>query len=273
MSVPPPSYAETTAESESNKRPPSYGETTAKPNQRNVEQESRLTAAVTNVVLDNTLIRSDALPATGHYQLTHPLDCGFSAIGISRLVPRTTLGTHERHIYDFSKPIFSSHVEIVGKRRSALTGTVILTTFRGLMRTGWEVLHETKDGKKPLFKVRPTRRPERQSELQWEDARGSLVAVEKQPHSSADSRPRFHIVAPLDETMTDILVTAWCARIWHEISDAAIPVEDYESSCMFLVCSRCRCYYTSFIVMIYSNRIVHDSSTENEIWTWNRHLN
>ena len=237
MSAPPPSYGETTTEA------PPYS--FDKPSSA---QASQPTSVVFNLILDDTLIRSAAQPDTGVYQLTHPLDCGFSTIGISRLALRasrqgTTPRTYEKHLYDFRNPVFSSDVEIMGRRRGALQGTITFKPYQGLMRTGWEALQGTKDGKKLIFRTRPTRRPARKTELQWEDGRGSLVAVETQMHSTPDCRPRLHVVAPLDETMADVLVTAWCARIWsiYKIMEAAEKVEGLDSG-MFTTCSCSDCH-------------------------------
>lgn len=243
MSTPPPSYDETGTDA------PPYSA------QRNSLQSSQPSPTISNFILDDTLIRSAKQPELGAYRLTHALDCGFSTIGISRLVPlgshrqSTTSRTYERHLYDFSKPVFSNDVEIVGKRRGALHGTVIFKPYHGLMRTGWEVLHETKDGRKLILRTRPTRRPARKSELQWEDGRRSLVAVETQMHSTPDCRPRFHVVAPLDETMADILVTAWCARIWsiYRIMEAAGKVEDFDSGTSTPYSCSCRDCHVPFL--------------------------
>ncbi|KAK2734267.1 hypothetical protein FQN57_001728 [Myotisia sp. PD_48] len=194
-------------------RLPSYGEAAHRPEPR---------PELSPITIDGNLIYPVNPPATALYELSRNLDPTNRTIRVSRLSAtsgsqQTSAPTRDRHIYDFSQPPFSSKIEIVGKRRSSLAGTLYFQTTRALFKQGWE-LYRTRTGsqlKETIFRVRPTRNPEKQDKLQWEDAQHSLVAVEtvckpELPHS----RPVLHIVQDLDDPMVDAMVVAWCAKIW-----------------------------------------------------------
>ncbi|EEQ30559.1 conserved hypothetical protein [Microsporum canis CBS 113480] len=181
------------------------------------------------LTLDGNLIYPVVPPTTALYELTHELDAGFKKIGISRLCPNRNTAQYgnirDKHLYDFLQPVFSSSVEIIGKRRSCLSPVLCLRMSRGIFRRGWELFRLRLNGQVDdlIFRIRPRHSPERQEILQWEDANQSLVAVETVciPGGS-NVRPVLHIVRDMDNPLIDALVTAWCAKIWigHQQSAA-----------------------------------------------------
>ncbi|EFQ97501.1 hypothetical protein MGYG_00541 [Nannizzia gypsea CBS 118893] len=188
------------------------------------------------LTLDGNLIYPVAPPTTALYELTHELDAGYRKIGISRLCPNRNTAQYgiirEKHIYDFSQPIFSSSVEITGKRQSCLSAVLCLRMSRGIIKRGWELFRLRLNGQADdlVFRIRPTRSPEKQETLQWEDADQSLVAVETVCiPGGANVRPVLHIVRDMDDRLIDALITAWCAKIWIGHQFAAGEMKNLEA--------------------------------------------
>ncbi|GBF63449.1 hypothetical protein TMEN_6074 [Trichophyton mentagrophytes] len=206
--------------------PPSYGESAQTPAPPPLGRPE-----LSPLTLDGNLIYPVVPPTTALYELTHELDAGYRKIGISRLCPNRNTAQHgnvrEKHIYDFSQPIFSSSVEITGKRKSCLSAALCLRMSRGIIKRGWELFRLRLNGQTDdlIFRIRPRHSPEKQETLQWEDANQSLVAIETVciPGGS-NVRPVFHIVCDMDDRLIDALITAWCAKIWigHQLAAAAM---------------------------------------------------
>ncbi|OJD15009.1 hypothetical protein AJ78_04694 [Emergomyces pasteurianus Ep9510] len=188
---------------------------------------------LSDITLDGTLIYPTTPPATSLYAVSHDLDLGHRAIEVSRLVPRRTssgalspnANPRDKIIYKFSRPVVYDPVEIVGQRRSTLPGILQLKSTRQLLKTGWVLWHVYRNTESMIFRVKPTRNPERQEVLEWQDGCGAIIAIETlatyppdddQLGRSRARRPRLQVVSatPLDDMMMDVLVTAWCARIW-----------------------------------------------------------
>lgn len=177
---------------------------------------------LSNISLDGTLIYPTIPPATSLYELTHQVDSGYSVVGILRLVPSrqqrengTPVNPQDKHIYDFQQPPMTpGTVEIVGKRRSTLPGTLFLRVKNGIKGRCWELEHVHSGQKVLLYRTKPSWKLEKRERLDWQDAEGELVAEETLSSQRGGSRPIMKILKTLDEKMTDILVTAWCARLW-----------------------------------------------------------
>ncbi|EEQ85771.1 uncharacterized protein BDCG_09040 [Blastomyces dermatitidis ER-3] len=186
---------------------------------------------LSDITLDGTLIYPTTPPATSLYAVSQHLDLGHSTIDVSRLVPRRTSSgalsanpnPRDKVIYKFNRPVINGPVEIAGQRRSTLPGIVLLKSTRQLLKTGWVLWHVYRNKESMVFRVKPTRNPERQEVLEWQDGCGATVAIETLATDPDDPqvddrgvrRPRLQIVsATLDDMMMDVLVTAWCARIW-----------------------------------------------------------
>ncbi|OJD26119.1 hypothetical protein ACJ73_02506 [Blastomyces percursus] len=187
---------------------------------------------LSDITLDGTLIYPTTPPATSLYVVSQHLDLGHSTIDVSRLVPRRTSSgalsanpnPRDKIIYKFNRPVLNGPVEIAGQRRSTLPGIVLLKSTRQLLKTGWVLWHVYRNTESMVFRVKPTRNPERQEVLEWQDGCGATVAIESLATDPDDPqvdrrgarRPRLQIVSatPLDDMMMDVLVTAWCARIW-----------------------------------------------------------
>ncbi|KAK2793968.1 hypothetical protein FQN52_000300 [Onygenales sp. PD_12] len=221
--TPPPAYEPTDQQQQPDTKHP----------QQNIQQSplpplssaANATPDLSDITLDTTLIYPTTPPATALYELSHELDAGWSTIDISRLVPRTSshqettpINPRDKNIYTFTQLPFSTTVEITGKRRSTLPGTLHLKSTRHhLVKTGWELWQTHRDEKSLLLKVKPTRSPEKQEVLSWEDGKGAQVAVETVGRGG-ERRARLQVVDRRlvvgDDSMMDVLITAWCARIW-----------------------------------------------------------
>ncbi|EEP81943.1 predicted protein [Uncinocarpus reesii 1704] len=244
-SVPPPSYSESTSRPTSRESlrpissqisnftsdgprsrppsiaPPSYSNLT--PSAALHEPAHSISSQISNLTIDRTFIN----PVTGSspsevypsYQLSHELDAGYGTIEVSRITPFTESSAERRnkHIYSFTQYVFSTTVEIVGKRRSTLRGTIYLRLTHSLLKQSWEISHHnpTTDKTTVLFRTRPVRNLHKEEKLQWEDGRRELVAVESQSSpESPGCKPGLHVVKELGDQMVDVLVTGWCAKIW-----------------------------------------------------------
>ncbi|KAG5297302.1 Alba superfamily domain-containing protein [Histoplasma ohiense] len=187
---------------------------------------------LSDITLDGTLIYPTTPPATALYAISNNLNLDYSTISVSRLEPRRSstgglspnLNLRDKIIYKFTRPVMSETVEIIGQRRSTLPGILLLKSTRQLLKTGWALWHVYKNTESMVFRVKPKRNPEKHEVLEWQDGCGTTVAIETlatdlddvQCDRSRARRPRLQIVSstPLDDIMTDVLVTAWCARIW-----------------------------------------------------------
>ncbi|KAK2763695.1 hypothetical protein FQN54_009311 [Arachnomyces sp. PD_36] len=175
---------------------------------------------LSSISLDGTLIYPTVPPATSLYELTHDITAGYSVVGIIRLVPTRQqrengipANPRDKPLYDFQQPPLTTDVvEMVGKRRSTLPGTVFLSTKNGIMGYGWEVEHSHGGQKVLLYRTKPSWKYEKKGRLEWQDADGEPVAEETLGGES--SLPALKIYKSLDEKMMDILVTSWCARLW-----------------------------------------------------------
>ncbi|KLJ11480.1 hypothetical protein EMPG_13339 [Blastomyces silverae] len=233
-SDPPPAYEETESQHQQQPIPPeSLPHAHPEPPPQSTPS-TNITAQppppdLSDITLDGTLIYPTTPPATSLYAVSQHLDLGHSTIDVSRLI-----------IYKFNRPVLHGPVEIVGQRRSTLPGTLLLKPTRQLLKTGWVLWHVYRNTESMVFRVKPTRNPERQEVLEWQDGCGATVAIETLATDPDDPqvdryrarRPRLRVVSatPLDDMMMDVLVTAWCARIWitfklrqQEERDKSIP--------------------------------------------------
>lgn len=227
--------------------PPSYEESAPIPEYEPCPVPSRpVPSQLSKLTIDKTSINLifSSSPTSGStdtaYELSHELDAGHSTISISRLlpfsdtVPGLTTSRRPKQIYSFTQAILSTTVEIVGKRRKTLPGTVNLRINHSFLKHSWELWHQTQHNGEGtlLFRTRPTRHPEKADTLQWEDAERNLVAVETLWR--AGTRPGLHVVKELGDHMADVLVTGWCARIWAgwQTTIAEARGRELDSSCM-----------------------------------------
>lgn len=201
----------------SNEAPPAYQDIEKQSGSTDLPPEPDLSS----ISLDGTLIYPTTPPATSLYELTHEVNSGYSVVGILRLVPSRQpredgipVNPRDKLIYEFRQPPMTPDtVEIVGKRRSTLPGTVFLRLKNRVTGRGWEVEHSYGGRKILLYRTKPSWRLEKRERLDWQDAGGNLVAEETWSGDEG-ARPIMKILKELDEKMMDILVTSWCARLW-----------------------------------------------------------
>ncbi|EFW16637.1 hypothetical protein D8B26_001372 [Coccidioides posadasii str. Silveira] len=200
--------------------PPSYEESASGAASRVASGPKTFNLKIDRTAI-NTVGYSSANETSLTYRLSHELDTGHSTIAISRFAPFTNspefTGRRDKHIYSFTQSLFSTTVEIIGKRRSTLPGTLYLRLNHSFLKQSWEVCHRppTSDRSTLLFRTRPTRNPHKVDKLQWEDAERQLVAVETQWCANEGSKPGLHVVKNLGDKLVDVLVTGWCAKIWN----------------------------------------------------------
>lgn len=196
-----------------------------------------------DITLDRGLIYPTEPPALALYELScDPFDKR-SCVSISRLVPRRSdnlnqqsSNARDKLLYEFNFFFLLGVVEIRSKRRSALKGSIFLK--KNNIRQSWKIWHhpskdyDNNEGEKVLYRAK---RALKKGTLDWEDGEGNHVAVETLRDShDGNSRPRLQIHTSLDDTMADVLVTAWCARVWRVNQAVSLEKERNVSTCMFL---------------------------------------
>ncbi|MCJ1333070.1 hypothetical protein MMC10_009764 [Thelotrema lepadinum] len=192
-----------------------------------------------SIVIDHSLIFPAEPPANALYQLNHNLDSG-NSVTIGRIDHTTTEApgrsprtrVRDRPIYTFSHEIFNhKRIIIDGKRRDGFSSSSMYKNDYVGGR-GWSLVSNLGG----LLTCTPTRKHLFSSPkvaFKWIDEGGKLVAVEDKqkdrPESKdaknsggaePDARPVLTILEPLEQKAVDILVTAWCARVWHDTLEA-----------------------------------------------------
>jgi hypothetical protein len=203
--------------------PPSY-----ETSRQNPASVSLSTTEPLSLVVNGTHIYLSSPPSQALYELTRPLDGSGKITGIQQIGHKISAGScndpivisHERLLYEF-RPWHEreSTMEVKGKRKSCCE-TVWIQRSLGLRGHTWSV--QVKDLKEKSFTVRQNFQSlfQDQKSLEWKDESGRLVAIEVKSRvetgREGTSLPRLDIRAVLDEKQLNLLVTAWCARIWQE---------------------------------------------------------
>lgn len=198
-----------------------------------------------SIVIDRSLIFPSEPPSNALYQLNHDLDSG-NTVTIGRIdhtttetpgrAPRTRV--RDRPIYTFSHRIFNdSFIELAGKRKDGFTFVLMVkkTSLRG---PSWKVCSSTASTRQEgpiMLRCKPVHAWFSHSHLafKWIDAGGKTIAIEgrdqrhpknvrnkEESEYSPSTRQMLNILEPLEQKALDILVTAWCARVWHDALDA-----------------------------------------------------
>ena len=192
-----------------------------------------------SIVIDHSLIFPSEPPATALYQLNHNLDTG-NSVTIGRIDHTTTRApgrsprtrVRDRPIYEFSHKIFDSKsIEIKGKRSDGFF-TVGMYQHDYIGDHDWRLVGASgglltcKPSKKRIFS-------KSNIAFKWIEEGGKVVALEhkrkdrptikngKHPGAAGpDERQVLDILEPLEQKAVDLLVTAWCARVWHDTLEA-----------------------------------------------------
>ncbi|KAI4154080.1 MAG: hypothetical protein LQ340_001905 [Diploschistes diacapsis] len=196
-----------------------------------------------SIVIDRSLIFPAEPPSTALYQLNHDLNSGHS-VSIGRIdqttsetaggTPRTRI--RDKPIYVFSHRIFNDKlIEITGRRKGAFS-YVLMARASSLGGTRWKLQSTNsswENRSSPMLHCKPANSMFGKTNLsfRWVDAGGKIVAVERKQarlsrkdnrdfkersNFTSDRRQVLNIVEPLEQRAVDLLVTAWCARVWHD---------------------------------------------------------
>ena len=194
-----------------------------------------------SIVIDHSLIFPSEPPSEALYQLNHDLDSGNSvAIGrIDHVTSESSNGSprvriRDRPIYTFSHRIFNDKViEILGKRKDGFS-YLLMTKHSSFGSIVWKVCIANsawKEQATAMIQCKSSTLTLGKSDLafKWVDGAGKTVAVEyKQnrrsesrdgkslPKNDPDQRHVLNISQQLEQKAVDVLVTAWCARVWHD---------------------------------------------------------
>lgn len=185
--------------------------------------------------IDGVLIFPSEPPANALYQLSRDLLAG-TRISIQRIDheihtlsnrgPRARV--KDRLLYTFSHRMFDDRfIEIVGKRKECF-GEISMAKISSFRKHTWDVrpsitsrigTGHSQIACKQTRKWLPSGNDKPQ---EWRDAKGLLIAIEDVLSLGPGSEgilitnPSIRIVEPLEQKLMDLLVTAWCARIWNQ---------------------------------------------------------
>lgn len=189
-----------------------------------------------NLIIDGALIYPAEPPATALYELTRPLDGSGKVIGILMVTAKSSANRDDdRHLYDF-KAWLDRHsiLELVGMRRTTYRHVMFSKGF-GLTGRHWTVRSNEKTQTKVLLVARGGR-----GGVVWRDGDGKIVAYEKKmvaPTASEHSSgfPSLELQCSMEKRVMDLLVTAWCARIWQAAAASNKAKRSFKDceSCLF----------------------------------------
>jgi hypothetical protein len=224
-----------------------------------------------SILLDRCLVFPSQPPSNALYQLNHDLGSGHSTT-IGRIDHSITLShgrtartrIKDRVIYTFSHRLFNDTViEVAGKRRDGFTFVLIVksSSMRG---SGWKVCASsasTRHQGAMILHCKPVSTWFNHSDttFKWVDAGGKTIAVENKPnsrpksskdrkeeHTGFDINQSLDILEPLEQKALDLLVTSWCARVWHDNTQAnKVPLTPHEGKFQ---------YFSSYVSFSILNR-------------------
>ena len=194
-----------------------------------------------SIVIDRSLVFPAEPPSSALYQLNHDLDLG-NSVTIERIDRTTTespgrsprTSTRDKEIYAFSHRIFNDRfIEVVGKRKACFS-RILMTKSSALVHPGWTISAASSSWSERGQAMLHCRRPSglfgiSDLAFRWVDGTGKTIATESQQVPRAKSedgkkgspaRPEtrhvLNVLEPLEQKAVDLLVTAWCARVWHD---------------------------------------------------------
>lgn len=187
-----------------------------------------LDANQTTFMIYGTFIHTPAGPA---YQLSSFLDIRGSPFRIRRLRPKevtqvgvTPLSFDKTYtLYEIHDlPLVDSEYHVKGKRASTMPGVLELKFKLGK----WRVVHVPRSGMKGKeilsmkkvggFGLRTTLNRKHEAEAsEWKDAQGRVMATEVlKKLDDGGVVPVIELCKDLDQTMRELLLTVWAARLW-----------------------------------------------------------
>ena len=194
-----------------------------------------------SIVIDRCLIFPAEPPSNALYQLNHDLDLG-NSVALERIDHMTTeapgrlprIRVQDKPIYTFAHRIFNDkYIEITGKRKGCFA-FVLMSRVTSLTGNVWK-LSASDSSWKERGSMMLHCKPEKSLfgkpavAFKWTDAGGKTVATESRPvrslgsrnydgeaRAGPDARQVLKVLEPLEQKAIDMLVTAWCARVWHD---------------------------------------------------------
>jgi len=159
-----------------------------------------------SLTMDRDLIYPTHPPSTAMYHLPRTLTWSGDRVFLEKSVPahRRENGkwrkAYDQDLYEIRGQIFSMSCEIIAKRANCYQGRVAsMKKRRSLFGDMWDI----------SFKERVVLR---YNKCQWKDAAGAVVAIE-------EKNPMRRVVViqeGIDSGMRDLIVAAWCAKVWRE---------------------------------------------------------
>lgn len=169
------------------------------------------------LILDGCKIYSTSFPSRVLYELSNPpCDGGHPAYGLDKVTYKTLDGEVKRrratYIYDLRTEIGSltGKLSIHGQRSSKFTERNVLMA-RGVSTSYYKLPGH--------LKVTPAL-AEPKCKLSWRSDGGKALATELRGTRDAQNKmvvmPRLEVSGEMSEKELDLLVAAWCARVWQE---------------------------------------------------------
>ena len=209
-----------------------------------------------SIVIDHSLIFPAEPPSNALYQLNHDLDSG-NNVAIGRIDHTTTetpgrsprTRVRDRPIYTFAHRIFNDKIiEITGKRKDCFAH-VLMTKATSISGTTWKLCSSTASWKEQGVAMLHCKSAsslfgKSDTSFKWIDAGGKSIAIESKrvnrPNSkdgkgpsnaTSDKRQMLNIMEPLEQKAVDLLITAWCARVWHDTLESnKVPLTPKEGA-------------------------------------------
>jgi hypothetical protein len=181
-----------------------------------------------HLVLNNTSIFDPSLPEIALYELSHPLSVNSPVKIKSLILDGKGDSPKYQELYSFKcdRRGFEHVIEIQEPQKTSSLGRHKTSNLIDLRATTsiedhrvWEViLRQPERAIKIIqgFKFATSSAP-----VMWRDGKGDLLAIDSvEELEDRKSKPMLRIVQDRDERTMDLLVVAWCARLWgveHEI--------------------------------------------------------
>jgi hypothetical protein len=200
--------------------PPSYMDTAITPTHLYLPDSEPL-----SLVIDGTSIFLSQPPSTALYELTSPLDVSAPVVGLHQVSYKVAESWDGPKVKSYDKDLYelsisrnrSNYLFIEAKRPSCAAGVRLHRSLR-LSGHYWEMTVQDKEEKTLTSR-------NYKDIIIWESVSGRLVAEETRAGKSIagydtgkEERilPRLDVKDVLDQDQLNLLVAAWCGRVWHE---------------------------------------------------------
>ncbi|KAM6508054.1 hypothetical protein FSOLCH5_013253 [Fusarium solani] len=215
MASPPPYYPDNNAPAPAGAAPPQYENVASSSSQPLAAQTDTPTFLIDDcVVLEQSRNRV-------HYELGNPLgNPTTEPCSITKHCYPSNSEPCEKpprvHLYDFQdtwSQMGGVHLAINGRAGEDLAYPGLFLV-QGVGSAAYQVAGHFKASQGVLDRIK------NKNQITWVDTKDRVVGVEFKQSLNKDSGqtspPRIEVKVPLDEKELDLLVTCWCAKVWHE---------------------------------------------------------